>query len=466
MSLKNVLSRLPNSLKTFLKYSYSTVPCSVRLGKAFWQTYLFLQISQWWTREQLENYQMEQLRGLLQHTYDNVPYYRKIFDVNKFKPKDIHTLDDLKTLPTLDKNTFKNSFKELIARNISDYGHLQNSHTSGTSGKPLHFYLGFSETEREWAFVCHQWSRVGYKPGDPRVELRGPVSSGAGQVIHDPINNVLRLSPRIDDVKIAQYYLKRMKLFNSPFLHGYPSAIATFAHIIRKHNLEIPFKLKAVLFTSEVVYDWERETVQEVFGCRVFSHYGMSEHVATAAECERSNYYHFVPQYGITEIDPKTHEIIATSFLNYANPFIRYRTTDIAQSVLSKCKYCVRHYFPIIKKIQGRLEDYIITPSGTLIPPAIITHPFKELKNIKDTQLIQESVNQLVLCVVLWDKPVSKASKAELKQLSKDLQEILGVDMQIKTEIMDEIELLKSGKFKWIISNVSKGLIEKGLEIN
>jgi len=464
MSVKGLAQKLPDSIKQFLRYAYGSVPFSIRCGKVFWETYNFLQKSQWWSKEQLEEYQMRQLSKLLRHAYQNVPYYRKIFNERGLKPIDIRCLDDLRKLPCLDKDTFKSWFKEILARNVK-FKHLRMSHTSGTTGKPLQFYQDRLESVREWAFVCHQWSRVGYKPGDPRVELRGSIINRRDLVYYDPIAKVLRLSPRIDTKEVAGYYLKRISHFGAKFLHGYPSAISSFAYMVKKYGLNVPFKLKAVLFASEAVYPWEREIVEEVFNCRTFDFYGMAEHVALAAECERSHFYHFVPQYGITEIDPDTHEIIATSFLNYVNPFIRYKTTDIASSpVLSKCENCRRDYFPIVEKIEGRLGDFIVTPQGTLIAPAVITHPFKDLKTIRETQLIQESTDQLILRVVLWDKQTSEASATELKRLSKDLQEIFGADMQIKIEIVDEIKRSKQGKFRWIISEVSKGLIEKGLE--
>jgi phenylacetate-coenzyme A ligase PaaK-like adenylate-forming protein/threonine dehydrogenase-like Zn-dependent dehydrogenase len=351
-----------------------------------------------------------------------------------------------------------------VARNTK-FRHMIKSHTSGTTGKPLQFYVDSSENDKEWAFVCHQWSRVGYRPGEPRIDLSGPIRSEKNRVIYDPMSRVLTLSPQIDNEEICQYYLKKMRSFEARFLRGYPSAVASFAYMLKRYGLALPPKFKAVFFASEAVYDWEREIVEEVFKCRVFAHYGLAEHVASAAECEHSHFYHFLPQYGVTEIDPDTSEIIATSFLNYVNPFIRYRTTDVGSSpVLSKCEHCGRNYFPIIEEVQGRLGDYIITPRGTLISPAVITFPFKDPKTIKDNQLIQESTDKLVLRVVLWDRCISKASTAELKRLNNDLQEILGVDMQIDIEIVDEIERLKSGKFKWIVSNVSKDLIEKGLD--
>jgi len=462
--LEKIISVAPQSVKRILvPVSPIHAPSAIRFGRTFWETYYFLQTSQWWSEEKLKKYQLIQLRKLLYHAYENVPYYRRIFKQRNLTPSDIKSLDDLEKLPVLDKDTFRKHFNDIVARN-ADLRNLHLAHTSGTTGKPLQFYQSYSELEREWAFICHQWSRVGYRPGEPRVEMRGSVIRGGYSVEYDPIGNVLRLSPRVDNKEVAQFYLRKIKAFGAKFLHGYPSAIASFAYIVWKYWLSVPFKLKAVLFASEEIYDWEREIVEEVFKCRVFSHYGQAEHVALAAECEYSSYYHFIPQYGIVEIDPQTREIIATGFLNYVNPFIRYRTTDVVSlPVLSECPHCGRHYFPIVQRIEGRLEDFITTPQGVLISPAVITHPFKNLKSIRESQLIQEDLHRVILRIVPWSGE-EKRLKVELRSLCVALQEILGPDVQIEVEIVNEIEKTRSGKFKWIVSKVSKGLLEKGLD--
>jgi len=348
-------------------------------------------------------------------------------------------------------------------RRILNLKYLPMSHTSGTSGKPLQFYTSSSIGQQELAYIFHQWSRVGYKPEDRRVEIRGAVIEGGNPVAFDPVTRVLRFSPRIDNAETTEYYLEKIRQFQTSFIHGYPSAIASFAHIIKKYALQVPFQIKAVLFASETVYDWEREIVGEVFNCRVFSHYGMAEQVALAAECEHSAGYHFLPQYGITEIDPETKEIIGTSFLNYINPFIRYRTTDIASGVANHCEHCGREYYPIVQKVEGRIEDYIITRKG-MVGPASITHPFKDLKTIRDTQVVQKSIDFIILRVVPWDKKDLAAYEAEVRYLSRSLQNILENDLRIEVEEVDEIERTNSGKFKWIVSEVSRGMLEKGLE--
>jgi phenylacetate-CoA ligase len=402
----------------------------------------------------LREYQFKQLKRLLYHAYENVPYYRKIFKERNMKPEDIKSIEDLSKLPVLDKDTFRKHFKDFIARNIN-VKNIFLTHTSGTTGKPLQFYQTYDENIIEWAFICFQWSRVGYRPGEKRVEIRGPIINKKKPAIYRPLDKVLRLSPVIKDKETVEFYIKTIKSFGARYLHGYPSAIATFANMIKKYEFRIPFKLNAIFFSSEEVYDWEREIVEEVFNCRVFSHYGLTEHVALAAECEKSSFYHFVPQYGIVEMDPKTREIIATGFLNYVNPFIRYRTTDIVLSPISYgCEYCGRQ-FPIVRKIEGRIEDFIITPSGTIIPPAVITHPFKDLKTIKNTQLVQDDYDHMILRVELYDKPCEESDK-EIKQLVEELSAIMNFEIKIEVEIVDEIERTPTGKFKWIVSNISR----------
>jgi len=454
LNINNILYNIPH-LPSLAKVVYNNlgIPNFIRYNDTFWNTYNFLQTSQWWPRDKLQEYQFKQLKKLLYHSYENVPYYHKVFDERSVRPEDIRRLEDLDKLPYMDKDTFRSHFNEMIAKNVN-VQNLPLSHTSGTTGKPLQFYQTYTENIIEWAFICFQWSRVGYRPREKRVEMRGPIINKEKPVIYRPLDKVLRLSPIARDREIAEFYIRSMSSFGAKYLHGYPSAIATFANMIRKYGLEVPFKLKAVLFSSEEVYDWERKIVEEVFNCRVFSHYGLAEHVALASECEESNFYHFVPQYGIVEIDPKTREIIATGFLNFVNPFIRYRTTDVVSSSISyECKYCGRQ-FPIVERIEGRIEDFIITSSGVVISPAVITHPFKDLKTIRNTQLVQVDYDHIILRIELYERPCEESDK-EIKQLVNDLLRIINSNVKIEIEVVDEIERTPSGKFKWIVSKVT-----------
>jgi len=65
MNLRELAKRhLPYPAKQGLKYIYGAIPTRFRYGKVFWETYDFLQESQWWSREKLEEHQMQQLSTL------------------------------------------------------------------------------------------------------------------------------------------------------------------------------------------------------------------------------------------------------------------------------------------------------------------------------------------------------------------------------------------------------------------
>ena len=146
---------------------------------AFIKTYRLLKKSQWWSREQLEEYQLQQLGKLLNHAYDNVPYYRRIFDERGLKPKDIQNLGNLQKLPFLTKEVFRDNLYDLRARNYPTHK-LEYVTTAGSTGPPLGFYYekGVSRAI-EWAFMKTQWDRVGYNLRDKCAVLRNNVVKSA-----------------------------------------------------------------------------------------------------------------------------------------------------------------------------------------------------------------------------------------------------------------------------------------------
>ena len=450
---------MPHSLQRRLRGAYRYISPSFPFGKIFRETYDLLQESQWWSRERLEEYQVRQLGMLLRHAYDNVPYYRRVFDERGLKPGDIQSMDDLKLLPCLTKDGFRENFRELLCEKAK-VRFLPWEKTSGTSGKPLQFHTDDAVRQKELAFVFHHWSRVGYRPEDKRVEMRGRLIPGNKPVEYDAVANALRLSPRIEDVETTKFYIEKIAGFGAEYLHGYPSAVADLAYHVKKHGLAVPFRLKAVLLASGPVFDWARELVGEVFGCRVFCFYGMVEHVVTAGECEHSAAYHCSPQYGITEIDPETREIMGTGFLNRVNPFIRYRTTDIASGVEATCGRCGRDYYPVIGGVEGRLADYIITSRG-LFGPSVFTYPFKGMKNVRESQIIQEDLDRILVRIVPLEEIEGPDGLDETDLLRRELQRALGDGVRIDIEYVERIELTASGKFQWIVSEVFRDLLEK-----
>ncbi len=463
MSIQNLAKKLPYPIKQSFKHIYGAIPPYIRYGKVFWETYNFLQESQWWSRGKLEEYQIQQLSKLLHHAYENVPYYRKVFDERGLKPKDIQGFDDLKKLPYLTKESIQGNLSNLIARNYPK-SKFQYVTTGGSTGIPLGFYheRGVSE-KKELAFILTQWQRVGFEIGDKCVVLRGNVvsSSGRGKFWeYDQVDKNLILSSYHMTDEMLPKYIEKMRQFKPDFIQAYPSAITILARFMKANNIKSFHGVKAVLCGSENLYLWQRQLLEEIFKCRVYSWYGHSEQAVLAGECERSIYYHIFPEYGFVELinkdghiinkEDEMGEIVATGFNNYAMPFIRYKTKDIAVYSEQKC-VCERNY-PLLKKVEGRSQDFVVTIDKRLITltALIFAQHFSAFSKLKEMQLVQESEGELLVKIVKFPQ---YSDRDEQEILSK-MQTAVGKGLNIKFEYVDHIPRTKSGKCRFLIQKL------------
>ncbi len=458
MRIRTIARRLPRAVKQTLKTAYGTIPPRFRFSRTFWETYNFLQESQWWDAARLREYQMRELERLLAHCYENVPHYRRVFNEHGLKPRNIQSLDDLSKLPCLHKEHIRKEPQAFIARNRRTE-HMEQRFTTGTSGQPLQFPVDDDELDREWAFAFHQWSRVGYKPGDARAEIRGQHITGPRPYVWDPVLRALRLSPLVRERGTVALYLETIRSYGIKFLYGYPSAITNFALLVKRYGIRVDLKLTAILFASETLYPWQRTLAQDVFACPSYNFYGLAEHVVIGGECEHSVAFHCMPQYGVTEVDPRTGEITGTGFLNYVHPFIRYRTADVASvPVGSGCERCGRQYYPVLPDVLGRLQDFIVTPEGTSIGHCLLTFPFKESHTIGRVQIVQEATDRVTLRTAPVDDRDMRQFTKDLTHAIDVLQRMLGDSVSIRNEMIPPEECTGPGKLQFIVSHLPEHL--------
>ena len=116
---------------------------------------LRLRQQQWLRPEKLQALQQNKLGKLIRHAYDQVPYYRQLFDSIRVKPEDIRTVRDLGHLPVTTKALFQSlPLAEVTARNV-DLNRCVRSRTSGTLGIPLTLYY----RKEDHDFLDLVWAR-------------------------------------------------------------------------------------------------------------------------------------------------------------------------------------------------------------------------------------------------------------------------------------------------------------------
>jgi len=86
-----------------------------------------------------------------------------------------------------------------------------------------------------------------------------------------------------------------------------------------------------------------------------------------------------------------------TAFGNYATPLVRYDVGDIATLSERRTCRCGRGG-TLIEQIDGRVEDYVVTPDGRLI--GRLDHLFKDTANVLMAQIEQDHVNEVRIRIV------------------------------------------------------------------
>lgn len=415
----------------------------------------FLNKSQYWSQDEQLSYQWIQVKGLLYHAYENIPYYRNIFHQIDAHPEDFQNFDDFEKFPILSKSIIQDNLNDLVSVTCPQQKRVYTT-TGGSTGIPVGIYVDKGESiATEWAFMTTLWKRIGFQDGDRAAVLRGAVISNDQIWETSPGQNLLILSSYHLTEDRLPAYIERLRKFSPKYIQAYPSSITIIAKFMLEQRVAPIKGIRAILCGSENLYTWQREIIEEAFKCRIYSWYGQTEKVCLAGECEFNSMLHIFPEYGFTELldehdvsikeAGKVGEIVATGFLSRCMPLLRYKTMDMASYATGYCDLCNRNY-RLFKQIEGRLQEFIITSMGRYISMTAINMHSPVFDNIKQFRFYQDTPGTVSLKIVPKD---SYCSDDEIN-ISRELALKLGPDVALIIETIDQIPRTISGKYRFL----------------
>lgn len=460
VKMKKAFKKIPY-LKKGVNYIQSLFPNYFIYTKEFHRWYDFIEGSQWWSKERLREYQWKKLKELLIHCYYKVPYYQKLFRDLDANPEDFSDFDDFKKFPFLTKEIVRERLDEFIPID-ADKEKLIFFTTGGSTGEPLGFYKTRSDDIKEQAFIFNQWSRVGFKPGDTRLAIRGDIL---------PKNKLWEYYPLKYSWVFSQYNLskkhigklvKKINEIRPKFLQVYPSSLWLFVDLMKEENLEITFSPKAIFCGSSKLYPFQRKLFEEVFHSRAFSWLGLAEQTVLAGECEKSQEFHIFSEHSYVELVDEggnkideagvTGEIVGTNFYNIATPFIRYKTGDLASYSEKKECECGRAYRRI-KDVEGRVSQFVFTKKKEkfLIGGAIFGIHDRVVSKVRRFQFIQDEVGRVIIKV---EKRENIQEDILRKELSKFYKERFRDEIDFEIIFTKDLKRSKRGKNIPLIRNI------------
>ena len=389
--------------------------------------------------DELQDLQLKRLQWSIKHAYENVPFYKQVFDTASIQPEDIQTLGDLSKIPFTNKNDLRDNYPfNMFAIPREKVVRIHAS--SGTTGKPT--VVGYSRNDLDaWANVVARTIRAaGGCPGDILHNSYGYGLFTGGMGAH---YGAERLGCTVIPMSGGQTpkQVQLIQDFKPRIITVTPSYCLNLIDEFENQGVDPKTcSLEIGIFGAEPWTNEMRNEIEERLGIDAVDIYGLSEVIGpgVAQECldrkdgptiwEDMFYPEIIdPKTGQVLPDGELGELVFTSLIKEAMPIIRYRTRDLTRLLPGTSRPMRR-----MEKVTGRTDDMIII-RGVNVFPSQIEEQILSVQGLSPHYQIELHKNGnldslIVNCEADRSSQDEQAIAAELSQKIKD---IIGISTEI-----------------------------------
>jgi phenylacetate-CoA ligase len=413
---------------------------------------------QWLSPDELRANRIARLGELLVHAGTTVPFYEERFARAGFDPREFRDPSDLHCLPVLTKADIREAGDAMFSREC-DRERLQPFMSGGSTGEPVTIYRDPAEFEISQATFRRLWHWYGFDIGDRIAalwgELREEESKGrlADRVRQFLMNKLFLNAYDLNRERLTAYAEELIR-FRPKVMRGYVTPLLLFSKFLLEEKID-SIRPRVVVTGAEALFDPQRETIAAAFGCPVRNTYGGREASLLAAECPEEGRLHLFEdavhfeflRNGRPVAPGESGDVVVTDLKKRAMPLIRYRVEDLATPSDERCG-CGRG-LGLLERIDGRVQDVIVTRSGHVLPGEIFVHIHLDVPVIK-YQAVQETPDSMRLLLV----PDEGYDASVPRTLVERLRGFVDEDLEIEVEVVPSIPLTRGGKHRIVISKV------------
>ena len=418
-----------------------------------------LESNQWLTRVEIEKLQEQKLTELLKSACTHTPWHRERILAAGIDPDGYVTLEHLRTLPVMDKQDAATHGDRMVWRGVP--GGVFKYNTGGSSGQPLIFHYGRRRQASDAAGRMRARRWWGVEPGDPEVYLWGApveldktdlVKTFRDRLLNQLVLNAFEMSPASMDA-----YARAIQSYQPCCIYGYASSLALFAaHVIeRSIRFRLP-RLKVVCTTGEPLFEHQRRLIGNAFQVPVANEFGSRDIGFTAHETpegqmllmSESIIMEVLDTQGLPVPPGETGEVVLTALESHAQPFIRYRTGDMARISGDSCH--AGRGLHVISEVLGRMTDFIVRSDGMIMHALAVIYVLRAVEGVAEFKIVQHTVHDIEVLVV----PNADWKETARASIEHGLQKRLGDDIRLDIRLVDVIPPESSGKYRYVVSEV------------
>lgn len=383
-----------------------------------WSSYQTLDRTQWLPPKELEAAQLDQVRCLLQHSFENVPYYRKV--LGPFSKDPVRDIGAFRRLPLLTREDFRDNLAHMTAAKLPPGMAVVEhpSFTSGTNGVPIRVMKSDQDALWHAAFCMRDWEwshmnprkvlaairLVAMSAKDLPAAMSGVVAQGWTTFSPHVFQNERAYALDIrQDPRLQLEWLRRLR---PSYLISYPSNLEVLAGLAKDGNIRVS-NLEIVQTIGEPLTDEAKALIEGAFQVQVKNLYSVTEGGYVASPCPDGHGLHVHSENFLAEVlreddtpcgPGETGRIVLTNLHNFVNPFIRYDIQDYATLATGPCP-CGRG-LPLWTRVDGRRHPMLWLPDGSRRISTGLILGVRQVGGLRQFQIVQRRDGSILVRVV------------------------------------------------------------------
>lgn len=297
-------------------------------------------------REELQRYQLGKIRETLLFARANSLFYRA-----RLEGLDIGAMtssEAMNRVPFTTSGDLAERASHFLCVSQREISRVVTLQTSGTAGPSKRVFFTVADQELTVDFFHHGMKAITEPGSKVLILFPGEKPGSVGDLLARGLDRLGATGVQYGFAAALFPALSFLQEQRIRCIAGLPHQVLALARYAEACEGSGKTEIRSVVLSGDTVSDFLAAELKRIWGCNVFTHYGMTEMgLSGGVECNARNGFHLReadlffeivdPHSGESLPDGERGEIVFTTLTRRGMPLVRYRTGDVSRFVEDPC---------------------------------------------------------------------------------------------------------------------------------